>query len=141
MWRKPPHGLSIPYVMNEILIDTFDFRRSNIHFSDNSKIKQKVVCGYDPLFKVSYPFLIIMKGVRGVWTAINHVTIDKSLIKCMGRSVTYVQYMTENPIRYGIKVFFIFYALSAILIGLKVYVGQEDDSNNTALGTCDELTK
>ena len=32
-------------------------------------------------------------------------------------------------------------ALSTILIGFKVYVGQEDDSDNTALGICEGLVK
>ena len=43
MWRKPPHGLSIPYVKNEISRDAFEFMCRNIHFSDNSKIKNKGV--------------------------------------------------------------------------------------------------
>ena len=66
MWRKPPHGLSIPYVKNEISRDAFEFIRRNIHFSDNSNMKQKVVRGYNTLFKVRYPLVIITKGVIGL---------------------------------------------------------------------------
>ena len=54
MWRKSPHGLSIPYAKNEILRDVFEVMWRKIHFSDNSNIKQKGVRGYDPLFKVIY---------------------------------------------------------------------------------------
>ena len=118
MWRKSPHGLSIPYAKNEILRDVFEVMWRKIHFSENSNIKQKGVRSYNPIFKVSYPLEIMMKGVRGVWTAGNHVTIDNSMIKYMGRAVTYVQYMPVNSIKYGIKVFAIFCALSAILIDI-----------------------
>ena len=82
-----------------------------------------------------------MKGMRGVWTAGKHVTIDKSMIKYIGRAITYVQYMTENPIKHSIKVFAVCCALSEILLGFKVYVGQEDSSDNTFLGICDDLVK
>ena len=62
--------------------------------------------------------------MRSVWNARKHVTIDESMIKYMGRAVTYFQYMPENPIKHGITVFDICCAISEILIGLKLYVGQ-----------------
>ena len=65
--------------------------RRNIHFFNNSKIKQKFVRGYNPLSKVNYPLEIIIKVIRGVWTSVKHVYINKSMIKYMGRAVTYVQ--------------------------------------------------
>ena len=55
MWRKPPNELSIPYINNTMPIDVLKFMQHNIQFSDNSKIKQKGVHGYDYIFKVSYP--------------------------------------------------------------------------------------
>ena len=140
-WLKPPHGLSIPYVKNVMSINAFEFMRHNIHFSDNSNIKQKGVRGCDPLFKVSYLLQIIMKGMRGVWTSGKHVTIKESMIKYMVRAIIYVQYMPEKPTKYGIKVFYIFCDLSTIILGFKVYVGQEDNYDNTSLGICDELLK
>ena len=82
-----------------------------------------------------------MKGVRGVWNSGKHVTIDDSMIKYMVRAITYVQYMPEKSIKHGIKVFDICCALSTILLGFKVYVGQKGNSDNTALGICDDLVK
>ena len=82
-----------------------------------------------------------MKCMRGVCNYGNHVTIEKSMIKYMGRSVTYVQYIPAKPIKNVINLFYICCALYAILLGFKVYVGQEDDSNNTALVICDYLVK
>ena len=131
MWRKPHHGISIPirqecnvekyvYVKNAMSRNMFEFMWRNIHFSDNSKIKHKGVRGYDPLFKVIYPFQIMMKGMIFVWTAGKHVTIDKIMIKYIGIAITYVQYMPAKPINHGIKVFFICCALSTIFLGFKV---------------------
>ena len=141
MWRKSPHGLSIPYAKNEILRDVFEVMWRKIHFSDNSNIKQKGVRGCDPFFKVSYLLQIIMKGMRGVWTSGKHVTIKESMIKYMVRAIIYVQYMPEKPTKHGIKVFYICCDLSTIILGLKFYVGQEDNSDKTALGICDDMVK
>ena len=68
-----------------------------------------------------------------------HVTIDESMIKYMGRAVFFVQYMPAKPIKHGIKVFVVCCALSAVLLGFKVYVEKEDDADNSALSVCDEL--
>ena len=127
MWCKPPHGLSTPYVKNAMSRNALEFMWRNIHFLDNSKINQKGVCIYDPLFKVSYPLQITMKGMRGVWNAGKNVTVDKSMIKYMGRAITYVQYMPAKPINHGIKVFSICCALSTVILGSEVYFGQDDD--------------
>ena len=62
----------------------------------------------------------MMKGMRGVLTSVNNVTIYESMIKYMGRDTTYVLYMHAKPIKYGIKVFSICCTLSVVLIGFKV---------------------
>ena len=59
----------------------------------------------------------------------------------MGISIPYVQYMPTKSINHGINVFAICCAISKILIVFKVYVGQYNDSDNTALGVCDDLAK
>ena len=123
MWCKPPHGLSIPYVNNTMSINAFKFMWHNIHFSENAKIKKKGVCGYDPLFKVSYMLQIMMKGMRGRWTAVKYVTIYESVIKYMDRAITYVQYIPEKQTKHGIKVFAIYFTLSTVLQDFKFYVG------------------
>ena len=82
-----------------------------------------------------------MKGMRGVLTSVNNVTIYESMIKYMGRDTTYILYMHAKPIKYGIKVFAFCCTIYTIIIGFKVYVGQEDDSDKTALVICDDLVK
>ena len=79
--------------------------------------------------------------MTGVWAAGKHVTIDDSMIKYMKRGITYIQYMPAKQINNGIKVFAIFGSLSTILLGFKVCVGQQDDSDNTALLISGELVK
>ena len=120
MWRKPPHGLSIPYVKNEMSRDVFEFMQRKIYFYDNSKIKEKGVRGYDPLFKVIYTLEITMKVMRGVWISRKHVNIYKSMIKYIGRDIKYIQYMPAKLIKHGIQVFAICCAISTILLVFKV---------------------
>ena len=51
----------------------------------------------------------------------------------MGIAIPYVQYMPTKLIKHGIKVFAICCAISTILQGFKLYVGQGDYYDNTAL--------
>ena len=97
--------------------------------------------GYDPLFKVCYPLDLMMKGMRAAWTAGKHVIIgDESMIRYMGRAVSYVQYMPAKPIKHGIKVFCLCCAVSAVLLSFEIYVGKEaENQDNSALAVCDRL--
>ena len=51
------------------------------------------------------------------------------MIRYTKRAITYVYYMLAKLIKNGIKVFAIFSTVSTILLGFKVYIGQEDDSD------------
>ena len=84
----------------------------------------------------------MMKGMRSAWNAGKHVTIDESMIRYMGRAVSYVQYMPAKPIKHGIKVFALCCAISAVLLAFEVYVGKDDPTkDNSALAVCDRLVK
>ena len=73
------------------------------------------------------------------WTPGKHTKIDESVICYMGRVVSYVQYMPQKPIKHGIKVFALCCGYTAVLLLFIVYVGEEDDSNNSALKVYDKL--
>jgi len=89
---------------------------------------------------VKYALDEMMKGMRRVWTPGKHVTIDKSMIRYMGRAISYVQYMPAKPVKHSIKIFALCCALYAVILLFKVYVGKEDDSNGTAVGVlCNDL--
>ena len=139
LWRKPPHGISLPYVQNMMSRNAYEFLRRHIHFADDSKRKKKGLRGYDPLFKVRYVLVLFMKGIMLAWIAGQLVTIDESMIKYMGRGVSYVQYMPVKPIKHGIKVFVLCCAYSAVVLSMEVYVGKEDEIAGDALSVCDRL--
>ena len=130
----------MPYLQNAMTKDAYTFMRRHIHFSDNSTRKPKGVSGYDPLYKVRYPLKVMMKGMRRAWNAGKHVTIDESMIRYMGRAVSYVQYMPAKPIKHDINVFCLCCAVSAVLLAFEVYVGKEEvERDNSALAVCHRL--
>ena len=82
-----------------------------------------------------------MDGIRGAWTVGQHITIDESMIKYMGRPVSYIQYMPAKLIKHGIKVYAVFCDIYVVLLGFKICVGKEDNSENTALNVCNGLRR
>jgi hypothetical protein len=76
--------------------------------------------GYDSLFKVRYALETIQEGLLKAWSALKDVAIDESMIKYMGGAIGWVQYMPAKPIKHGIKVFCVCYAISGILLAYKV---------------------
>ena len=140
MWRNPPHGLAIPYVRNSMTSMAYEFMRGCIHFVDNDKKKEAGQPGYDPLFKVRTVLELMMSGIQKCWTAGQKITIDESMIRYMGRAITFIQYMPAKPIKHGIKVFAACCAYTGVLLAFKVYCGKEND-DSTALEICDQLVK
>jgi hypothetical protein len=47
MWQKTPYGLSLPYVLNSMSHDAYEFLRRNLHFTDNYKQQPEGSEGYD----------------------------------------------------------------------------------------------
>ena len=37
MWQKSPYGLSLPYVLNSMSRDAYEFLQRNLHFTDHYK--------------------------------------------------------------------------------------------------------
>jgi len=122
--------------------DAFEFMRQHIHFAENDRQKKKWQVGYDPLFKVREIMDKMMQRMRRAWTAGKHVTIDESMIKYMGRAISFVQYMPLKPIKHGIKVFCVCCAFTAFLLGFEVYLGKENihcNEDRSVLGIVDRL--
>ena len=141
MWRRAPHGISIPYVSNTMTRDAYEFMRRFIHFCDNTaKRYVSGEAGYDPLYKVSYVMGEIMKYMHQAWTAGRDITIDESMIKYKGRAVCWVQYMPKKPIKHGIKVFVCCCAQTAVMLAYEIYVGAEtSDVDGSAVQVCNRL--
>ncbi len=105
MWRRPPYGISMPYVQNTMQRDTFEFLQRYIHFADNYQWQKQSDNNYDPLIKVTYVLKEVRSGIRQVWQAGTDASLNESIIKYCGRAVAFIQYTPAKPIKYGIKVF------------------------------------
>ena len=66
----------------------------------------------------------LTKRMKQAWTAGKRIAIDESMVKYKGRSVTFVQYMPQKPIKHGIKIFAVCCANTAVLLGCEVYTGK-----------------
>jgi hypothetical protein len=116
--------------------DAFTFMRRYLHFCDNRDRKPKGAPGYDPLFKVKFALHAVQQGLISAWIAGQHVTIDESMVKYMGRAVTFKQYMPAKPIKHGLKVFCLCCAYTGVMLSFKIYLGKEDDTDGSAMSVC-----
>ena len=126
MWREAPYGFSMPYISNSMKRDAFEFMRRYFKLSDDDGVQaNRDSVKYHPLHKVKYVMDEMMKGIRNAWKAGREVCIDESMIKYMGRAVSFVQYMPKKPIKHGIKVFVAACARTAIILSYEVYLGAD----------------
>jgi hypothetical protein len=58
----------------------------------------------------------ILKGIQKLWIAGQHIAIDESMIKYMGRAITLLQFTKNKPIKHGIKVFACCCAYSGVIL-------------------------
>jgi hypothetical protein len=81
--------------------------------------------------------------MQKVWVAGKYLAIDKSMIKYMGRSINFVQYMKNKPTKHGIKVYACCCTYSGVLLSLIAYCGKENrsDEDATTASICDKLVK
>ena len=121
--------------------NAYGYMRWHIYFAENSKRVSKVFPGYDVLFKVMYPLTELMLGIQRDCVTGKHVTIDESMIYYMDCDVSFVQYMPANPIKHEIKVYALCCEFSAILLAYQVYVGKEDDTENSSVAICHRLCR
>jgi hypothetical protein len=126
-WQDMPHGIYTPFVQNTMSRAGFTFIRRYLHFADNNTSKKKGEPGYDTLCKVRGIMEQMMKSMLNAWTAGKRVTIDESMIKYMGRAMSFmIQYMPRKPIKHGIKVFACCCAATSVLLSFEVYLGKEN---------------
>jgi hypothetical protein len=76
------------------------------------------------------------------WDAAMEICIDESMIKYMGRAITFVQYMPAKPIKHGIKVFANCDAKSAYLLSFEIYTGKDGEKEDgSAVSIVDRLIR
>ena len=125
-YRDLPYGINYPPFRNSMSRTAFEFMRKSIHFADNDNHKPRGHIQYDPLFKIRILIDHISKNVSKAFLPGEHLTVDESMIKYMGRAVSFVQYNPAKPIKHGIKVFCICCAYTAYMLGFSVYVGKDN---------------
>lgn len=96
MWESS-YGINIPFVQNACVSEGFLQVRRHIHFVDNSKIYGRNHPKWHPLVKILPIMNIIMKKLCEGWTLGERVCVDKSMIKYMGKIISFVQYMPNKP--------------------------------------------
>jgi hypothetical protein len=85
-----------------------------------------------------------MTQARLAWTVGKEICVDESMIKYMGRAITWVQYLPRKPIKHGIKVFALCCGQTGVLIGHLVYTGRKEQNDAggqdwSALGVIETL--
>ena len=78
--------------------------RQYIHYVDNEKLIPKDSPRWHPLQKVQPVIDVVKKILPLGWTLGKKICVDESMIKYMGKFVSFVQYMPAKPIKHGIKV-------------------------------------
>ena len=82
-----------------------------------------------------------MAGLSAVWCAGKYVTIDESMIKYKGKYVGFVQYMSDKPIKHGLKVFYCNCSVTAVCLSFFVYVGKTYTKDGSPLAVCKQLVE
>ena len=84
----------------------------------------------------------MMKAQTMQWVPGEHVTIDESMIKYMGKAVDFVQYNPLKPIKHGIKVFALCCSKTAYMLGFEVFVGKNrNQDGGSALNIVERLIR
>ena len=144
-WESPPFGLYAPWIQNTMSKNAYEAVRRFIRFVKEEQRFKKGDANYDPLYKVRPVIDMIMKNLQKNWVAGERITIDESMIKYMGRAIIFVQYNPKKPIKHGIKVFFIYCAVTGHPLAWEVYCGKEVETDDLlggyAASVCDRLIR
>jgi hypothetical protein len=117
----------IAWIKNAITRDAFRQIRQFIHFVNNGTLPTKQTDPrWHPLQKVKHVMDSLGERLRMGWTLGKKFCVDESMIKYMGKAVSWVQYMPKKPIKHGLKVFALCCAYTGYLYCYEVYTGKEN---------------
>lgn len=141
LWMVAPDDMAHPYIQNAMPGGAFEFMWGYIHFCNNGNKYPKGHAKYDPQYKVKWLLQKLMSGMNNGWISHKKVATAKSMIKCGGRAIVFVQYMPKKLFKPGIKVFAVCWllfavccAFTAVLLWSEVYVvSANTDDPNTAV--------
>ena len=124
MWAKT-HSTGVAWIRNSITSQAFNQVRRYIHFSDNANMHPKTDSRWHPLQKIKHFMDHVQGNLQKAWTLGKKICVDESMIKYMGRAISWVQYMPAKPIKHGIKVYCLCCAATGMLYAFEIYTGAE----------------
>jgi hypothetical protein len=113
-----------PMVQNACTHDSFLQIRRYIYFVDNARMLPKHDPKWHALQKIKIAIDTILKTLAAGWIIGQPICVDESMIKYMGRFVSFIQYMPAKPIKHGIKVYALCCAYTGYLYMFEVYTGK-----------------
>ena len=128
-----------PMVQNACTHDAFLQIRWYIHFVDNARLLKKENPKWHALQKIQNAIDIILKTLGAGWILGKRICVDKSMIKYMGRFVSFVQYMPAKPIKHGIKVYALCCSYTGYLYRFEIYTGKGGTADGSPTGVISRL--
>ena len=96
--------------------------------NDNTQVKRPGEEGYDKLFKI-HPFLDeVLKSSNHLYVPHHEVSIDEGMVLFQGHS-SYKQYMPQNPVKRGFRVWCLAVSRNGYLQTVEVYTGATEGSS------------
>jgi len=95
-WIGQPNGMSVPWIHNTMPLNNFHLLWCYIHFVNNTNIVRRSQPTWDPLHKIRPIITTLERQFKMGWVLGEKISVDESMIKYMGQSITWIQYMPKN---------------------------------------------
>ena len=128
-----------PMVQNACTHNAFLQIWRYIHFVDNARLLKKENPKWLALQKIQTAIVIILKTLGAGWILVKRICVNKSMIKYMGRFVSFVQYMPAKPIKHGIKVYALCCSSTGYLYRFEIYTGKGGTADGSPTGVISRL--
>ena len=89
--------------------------------------------------KVNIVLSTIMKQLVRGWVLGERICVDESMIKYMGKFISFVQYMPAKPIKHGIKVYALCCSFTGYLYAFEIYTGKDHVADGSPRGVISRL--
>jgi hypothetical protein len=126
-------------VQNACTQDSFLQIRRYIHFVYNASLLPKDNPKWHHLQKIQIIINKILTTLAAGWILRKQICVDESMIKYMGRFVSFIQYMPAKPIKHGIKVYALCCAYTGYLYGFEIYTGKGNTPDGSPKGVISRL--
>jgi hypothetical protein len=133
------HITNNPMVQNACTQDSFLQIRWYIHFVNNARLLPKGNPKWHHLQKIQLVIDKILKTLAAGWILGKRICVDESMIKYMGRYVSFIQYMPAKAFKHGIKVYALCCAYTGYLYNFEIYTGKGGTPGGSPKGVISRL--